>query len=448
MTSSLFGKLELDVEIKARPDQFHEVFSRRPHHLSNVSADNIKGVELHEGEWGKPGSVIFLNYFHDGEHKVAKDIIEAVDEENNSITFRVIEGDLMKEYKTFLVTIHVTPKGTGSNAHWALEYEKINEQVAHPESLVELIKDISKDLDSHLILYGKLESDVEIKASPEQFHDVFSRRPHHLSNICADNIKGVELHEGEWGKPGSVIFWNYFHDGEHKVAKEKIEAVDEENNSITFRVIEGDLLKEYKTFLATLSITSEDSGSKVHWILEYEKINEQVAHPESLAQMLIDMSKDIDLHLTLYGKLELDVEIKATPTQFHEVFSNRPHHLSNVSGNNVQSCDLHEGEWGKPGSVIFWNYFHDGQPRVAKEIIEAVDEVNNTITFRVIEGDLMKEYKNFLLTIQVTPKGTGSNAHWILEYEKISDEVAHPETLAEFVSKVSKDLDSHFTGAE
>jgi hypothetical protein len=298
MSSSLCGKLEVDVEIKASPEQFHEVFSRRPHHLSNVSADNIKGVELHEGEWGKPGSIIFWNYFHDGEHKVAKEIIEAVDEENNSITFRVIEGDLLKEYKTFLATVHVTPKGTGSNAQFTLEYEKINEQVAHPESLAEFIKVISKDLDSHLTLYGKLEVDIEIKASPEQFHEVLSKRPHHLPNVSGNNIQGVELHEGEWGEPGSVLFCNYFHDGEHKVLKQIVESVDEENKSIAFRVIEGDLMKEYKTFLHSISVTPKESGSNVHWILEYEKINEQVAHPETLLELVKELSKDLDSHFT------------------------------------------------------------------------------------------------------------------------------------------------------
>ncbi|KAM7275516.1 hypothetical protein ACFE04_017382 [Oxalis oulophora] len=297
-------------------------------------------------------------------------------------------------------------------------------------------------------LYGKLETDVEIKATPKQFHEVFSSRPHHLSNVSADNIKGVELHEGEWGMPGSVLFWNYYHDGEHKVAKTKIEAVDEEINSITFSILEGDLLKEYKTFTSTLVITPKGTGSNVHWILEYEKINEQVAHPETLAEFAKEISKDLDSHLTLSGKVELDVEIKATPAEFHEVFTNRPHHLSNVSGGNIQGVQLHEGEWGKVGSVIFLNYFHDGEPRVAKEVIEAVDVENNSITYRVIEGDLMKEYKNFLLTIQVTPKGTGSNVHWILEYEKISEEVAHPETLAQFVREVSEDLDKHLAPEE
>ena len=57
-------------------------------------------------------------------------------------------------------------------------------------------------------------------------------------------------------------------------------------------------------------------------------------------------------------KLETDVEINASPVQFHEYFTRRPHHISNVSSDKIQGCDLHEGEWGNVGSVIYWNYFH------------------------------------------------------------------------------------------
>ena len=39
---------------------------------------------------------------------------------------------------------------------------------------------------------------------------------------------------------------------------------------------------------------------------------------------------------------------------------------------------------------------------MAKERVEAVEPEKNLITFRVVEGDLMKEYKSFVITIQVT----------------------------------------------
>ncbi|XP_019084952.1 PREDICTED: MLP-like protein 28 isoform X2 [Camelina sativa] len=137
---------------------------------------------------------------------------------------------------------------------------------------------------------------------------------------------------------------------------------------------------------------------------------------------------------SLVGTLETKVEIKASAGQFHHMFAGRPHHVSKASPGNIQGCDLHE----------------DGEAKVAKERIEAVEPEKNLITFRVIEGDLMKEYKSFLLTIQVTPKqgGPGSIVHWHLEFEKISEEVAHPETLLQFCVEVSKEIDEHLLSEE
>ncbi|CAF2139341.1 unnamed protein product [Brassica rapa] len=154
---------------------------------------------------------------------------------------------------------------------------------------------------------------------------------------------------------------------------------------------------------------------------------------------------------SLVGKLETEVEIKASAGKFHHMFAGRPHHVSKASPGNIQGCDLHEGDWGKVGSIVYWNYVHGNVlSSVAKERIEAVEPEKNLITFRVIEGDLMKEYKSFLLTIQVTPKhgGPGSIVHWHLEYEKISEEVAHPETLLQFCVEVSKEIDEHLLSEE
>ena len=62
-----------------------------------------------------------------------------------------------------------------------------------------------------MALYGKLETDVEIRASAEKFHEIIHQRPHHMSNICSDKIQGVELHAGEWGKVGTILYWRYVH---------------------------------------------------------------------------------------------------------------------------------------------------------------------------------------------------------------------------------------------
>lgn len=60
---------------------------------------------------------------------------------------------------------------------------------------------------------------------------------------------------------------------------------------------------------------------------------------------------------SLVGKLEIDVDIRASAGKFHHMFAGRPHHVSKATS-GVQGCDLHEGDWGKVGSIIFWNYVH------------------------------------------------------------------------------------------
>ncbi|XP_038701409.1 MLP-like protein 31 [Tripterygium wilfordii] len=150
--------------------------------------------------------------------------------------------------------------------------------------------------------------------------------------------------------------------------------------------------------------------------------------------------------MSVHGKLEVEVKVKVSAEKFHEVFSFRPHHVSNMIPDHIQGCELHEGEWGKQGKVISWNYFHDGVAKVAKERVEVIDDVNNLSSFRVIEGDLLNEFKDFLITVQATPKGTeGSLVKWTFEYEKLKPDVPDPQSLLDFVVSMSKGIDDHHT---
>ncbi|KAL0664739.1 hypothetical protein Bca4012_101577 [Brassica carinata] len=109
----------------------------------------------------------------DGEAAMTKKRVEAVDPEKNLIKFRVIEGDMMKDFKSFVSTIQVIPKHgePGSVVKWHMEYEKIivdaghpqgrpwakpNETFAlagpgHPETILQLAVEISKDIDEYLL---------------------------------------------------------------------------------------------------------------------------------------------------------------------------------------------------------------------------------------------------------------------------------------------------------
>ncbi|KAK4371166.1 hypothetical protein RND71_010641 [Anisodus tanguticus] len=292
---SLEGKLVSEINIKSCGDVFHEIFRYRPHHISSMSPDKVQNVEVHEGEWGTVGSVIFWNFIHDGKEKVAKEVIEEIDEEKKLVKFKVIGGDILEAYKSFYFTVHVETKGEDNLVTWILEYEKLNPDVPDPHTLMEFCLNVTKDIETHH-LTGKLVSEIEIKSCGDVFHEIFRYRPHHISSMSPDKVQNVEVHEGEWGTVGSVIFWNFIHDGKEKVAKEIIEAIDEEKKLVKFKVIGGDLLEAYNSFYFTVHVETKGINNLVTWILEYEKKHKNVPDPHTLMELCLNVTKDIETH--------------------------------------------------------------------------------------------------------------------------------------------------------
>lgn len=92
----------------------------------------------------------------------------------------------------------------------------------------------------------------------------------------------------------------------------------------------------------------------------------------------------------------------------------------------------------------------DGQEKVAKERIELVEPEKKLVKFRVIEGDLMDDFKSLLITIQVSPEqgGLGSVVKLHFDYEKIHENVVHPETLLPFFVQMIKEIDQHLMSEE
>ena len=71
---------------------------------------------------------------------------------------------------------------------------------------------IPKNHNIHMGLFEKVETDVEIRASSLKCKEIIHERPHHISDVSTDIIHGINLHEGEWGKVDSILYWKYLHD--------------------------------------------------------------------------------------------------------------------------------------------------------------------------------------------------------------------------------------------
>nr|ACH72969.1 major latex-like protein [Panax ginseng]4REH_A Chain A, Major latex-like protein [Panax ginseng]4REI_A Chain A, Major latex-like protein [Panax ginseng]4REJ_A Chain A, Major latex-like protein [Panax ginseng] len=145
----------------------------------------------------------------------------------------------------------------------------------------------------------------------------------------------------------------------------------------------------------------------------------------------------------LTGKLICQTGIKSDGDVFHELFGTRPHHVPNITPANIQGCDLHEGEFGKVGSVVIWNYSIDGNAMIAKEEIVAIDEEDKSVTFKVVEGHLFEEFKSIVFSVHVDTKGEDNLVTWSIDYEKLNESVKDPTSYLDFLLSVTRDIEAH-----
>ncbi|EPS71115.1 hypothetical protein M569_03645, partial [Genlisea aurea] len=141
---------------------------------------------------------------------------------------------------------------------------------------------------------GKLVVAHEFPSKGEVFHQILKNNPHSFSTSSPQFIQGCVVDEGEFGKEGSVIIGNFTHDGKEKVAKHLIEKVDDDKKLISLRIIGGDLLDEYKEFVATFHVESEDGKDLVTWTFEYETLNDEVGPPFTLIRLAFRMIADVE----------------------------------------------------------------------------------------------------------------------------------------------------------
>ena len=56
---------------------------------------------------------------------------------------------------------------------------------------------------------NKLEANIQLKSSAEEFYNILSTQIHQIPNASSDKIHTIEVHEGDWEKDGSVKLWKY-----------------------------------------------------------------------------------------------------------------------------------------------------------------------------------------------------------------------------------------------
>ncbi|XP_052205520.1 MLP-like protein 423 [Diospyros lotus] len=147
----------------------------------------------------------------------------------------------------------------------------------------------------------KLESQTEIKSSPDRLFDIYKNKINLMPKICPSKIQSIQVLEGDGRSEGSVRLWTYILGGTPVIAKDKIYAMDEENKLITFDLIGGEITKYYNNFKATLQATP----NLAKWTLGYEKANEDIPTPHSNIDFLKSITREVDDYLLKVQKHDI-----------------------------------------------------------------------------------------------------------------------------------------------
>ncbi|MCL7030477.1 hypothetical protein MKW94_021476 [Papaver nudicaule] len=161
-----------------------------------------------------------------------------------------------------------------------------------------------------LVLIGMTQSvgaqiETELKCSADKFFNMFSQNAMQWTAILPQYVKSVKILKGDGKSSGTIRQWQYVTPASSKVLmlKEITKSVDEENRSITFSALGGDLLTHYKSFDITMAVTPKDvdnieeSGSKVKWWIQYEKRTEGVHGPDAHIALIAAVTKELGDYL-------------------------------------------------------------------------------------------------------------------------------------------------------
>ncbi|KAL6650868.1 hypothetical protein ACP70R_009793 [Stipagrostis hirtigluma subsp. patula] len=146
------------------------------------------------------------------------------------------------------------------------------------------------------------------------------------------------------------------------------------------------------------------------------------------------------------SKAELVVEVKSPADKLWAALRDSTELFPKIFPEQYKSIETVEGDGKSAGTVRLLKYT-EGVPMLtfAKEKVELADDEKRVVTYSVVDGELVSFYKNFKVTLQVSPakEGGGAVVSWAMEFDKASEQVPEPDAIRETAAKTFHDLDDY-----
>ncbi|RZC86477.1 hypothetical protein C5167_030553 [Papaver somniferum] len=151
----------------------------------------------------------------------------------------------------------------------------------------------------------QLHVEDELKnCSADQFYSFLKNDMTTLPQVCPHMFKSFEILAGDGKSAGTIWIVKFATGTSHEeMVKEKIVAMDDESRTISFSIIEGDLLRKFPKVDYTMTVTpivtqeGREKSCLVKMCAKYEKQNEDTPPPHEYMEMTSFMNKAIASHL-------------------------------------------------------------------------------------------------------------------------------------------------------
>ncbi|PPR98917.1 hypothetical protein GOBAR_AA21760 [Gossypium barbadense] len=123
----------------------------------------------------------------------------------------------------------------------------------------------------------RMECQVEIKSSADKFFEAYQTKAQLMPKMANQVVRDEKLVEGsDWDSEGSV---------------------DDKDWTILYKLVEGEIMKAFKSWKSIFNVMLTGEGSLVKWTTEFEKQNDDVPDPVRYGEFLTTWTKNVDTYL-------------------------------------------------------------------------------------------------------------------------------------------------------
>ncbi|CAK7351023.1 unnamed protein product [Dovyalis caffra] len=146
--------------------------------------------------------------------------------------------------------------------------------------------------------------ETPLQCSTDLFFKFFKEKAFRLTDVCGEIVQKIELADGNKSWVDVVGSRKRIYitpsPGASENIKYEVQAVDNSNNKILYKVLQGAMLHLYKNFVVTFEVTA---ASTAKWTIQYEKLDPSNKDPDVYTGLLGTVNNNVNTYIRYGGEV-------------------------------------------------------------------------------------------------------------------------------------------------